>query len=84
MVLLSRMPLCWWYLIYLMHERDYELYEAIAISGRSRLRPVIMTSATTITENELFDTVPDKIKRIDAVNEEVVIRAFKWNILKMV
>jgi HAE1 family hydrophobic/amphiphilic exporter-1 len=24
------------------------LYEAIAISGRSRLRPVIMTSATTI------------------------------------
>lgn len=34
--------------INLMRERGYELYEAIAMSGRSRLRPVIMTSATTI------------------------------------
>jgi HAE1 family hydrophobic/amphiphilic exporter-1 len=34
--------------INLMRERGNELYEAIAISGRSRLRPVIMTSATTI------------------------------------
>jgi HAE1 family hydrophobic/amphiphilic exporter-1 len=34
--------------INLMRDRGYEIYEAIAISGRSRLRPVIMTSATTI------------------------------------
>jgi HAE1 family hydrophobic/amphiphilic exporter-1 len=34
--------------INLMRERGHKLYEAIAISGRSRLRPVIMTSATTI------------------------------------
>jgi HAE1 family hydrophobic/amphiphilic exporter-1 len=34
--------------INLMRERGNELYEAIAISGRSRLRPVLMTSATTI------------------------------------
>jgi HAE1 family hydrophobic/amphiphilic exporter-1 len=34
--------------INLMRERGHSLYEAIAISGRSRLRPVIMTSATTI------------------------------------
>ncbi|OFY64714.1 MAG: multidrug transporter AcrB [Bacteroidetes bacterium RBG_13_43_22] len=34
--------------INLMRERGNELYEAIAISGKSRLRPVIMTSATTI------------------------------------
>jgi hydrophobic/amphiphilic exporter-1 (mainly G- bacteria), HAE1 family len=34
--------------INLMRERGYELYEAISLSGRSRLRPVIMTSATTI------------------------------------
>jgi HAE1 family hydrophobic/amphiphilic exporter-1 len=34
--------------INLMRERGNELYEAISISGRSRLRPVIMTSATTI------------------------------------
>jgi HAE1 family hydrophobic/amphiphilic exporter-1 len=34
--------------INLMRDRGNELYEAVAISGRSRLRPVIMTSATTI------------------------------------
>jgi len=34
--------------INLMRERGNELYEAIAISGRSRLRPVFMTSMTTI------------------------------------
>lgn len=34
--------------INLMRERGNEMYEAIALSGRSRLRPVIMTSATTI------------------------------------
>ncbi|HLN55257.1 MAG TPA: efflux RND transporter permease subunit [Bacteroidales bacterium] len=34
--------------INLMRDRGYDLYEAIAISGRSRLRPVIMTTATTI------------------------------------
>jgi HAE1 family hydrophobic/amphiphilic exporter-1 len=34
--------------INLMRERGNELYEAIALSGRSRLRPVVMTSGTTI------------------------------------
>jgi HAE1 family hydrophobic/amphiphilic exporter-1 len=34
--------------INLMRERGHELYEAITMAGRSRLRPVIMTSATTI------------------------------------
>ena len=34
--------------INLMRDRDYELNEAIVLSGRSRLRPVLMTAATTI------------------------------------
>jgi len=34
--------------INLMRDRGNELYHAIEISGRSRLRPVLMTSATTI------------------------------------
>ena len=34
--------------INLMRERGYELSEAIALSGRSRLRPVLMTALTTI------------------------------------
>jgi len=34
--------------INLMRERGIELYEAVALSGRSRLRPVLMTTLTTI------------------------------------
>ncbi|MBQ7279880.1 MAG: efflux RND transporter permease subunit [Bacteroidales bacterium] len=34
--------------INLMRERGVELYEAIALSGQSRLRPVMMTALTTI------------------------------------
>ncbi len=34
--------------INLMRDRGYDLYEAIAISGHSRLRPVLMTAATTM------------------------------------
>ncbi|MEG2666045.1 MAG: efflux RND transporter permease subunit, partial [Bacteroidales bacterium] len=34
--------------INLMRDRGYELKEAIALSGKSRLRPVLMTTATTI------------------------------------
>ena len=34
--------------INLMRDRGYELSEAIALSGRSRLRPVLMTAMTTI------------------------------------
>ncbi|HOI50534.1 MAG TPA: efflux RND transporter permease subunit, partial [Prolixibacteraceae bacterium] len=32
----------------LMRDRGFELYEAIALSGKSRLRPVLMTAMTTI------------------------------------
>ncbi|MEZ4999203.1 MAG: efflux RND transporter permease subunit [Bacteroidales bacterium] len=34
--------------INLMRDRGLELYEAVAVSGKSRLRPVLMTSLTTI------------------------------------
>jgi HAE1 family hydrophobic/amphiphilic exporter-1 len=34
--------------INLMRDRGYELNEAIALSGKSRLRPVLMTAATTV------------------------------------
>jgi HAE1 family hydrophobic/amphiphilic exporter-1 len=34
--------------INLMRDRGYELNEAIALSGKSRLRPVLMTAFTTI------------------------------------
>lgn len=34
--------------IKLMREREYKLYDAIVLSGKSRLRPVLMTTMTTI------------------------------------
>ncbi len=46
--------------------------------------PEINKSVLAIVEDSLVDTVLDKVKRIDAINEEVGIRAFVWDILKTV
>ena len=46
--------------------------------------PEINKSVLTIVEDELVDTVLDKVKKIDAINEEVGIRAFVLDVLKMV
>ena len=44
--------------------------------------PEINKSVLTVVEDELVDTVLDRVKRIDAINDEVGIRAFVWDILK--
>lgn len=46
--------------------------------------PEINKSVLTIIDEELVDTVLEIVKKIDSVNEEVGIRAFVWDILKMV
>jgi nitrogen regulatory protein PII len=46
--------------------------------------PEINKSVLTIVEDNLVDKVLDKVKKIDAVNTEVGIRAFVWDILKAV
>jgi nitrogen regulatory protein PII len=46
--------------------------------------PEINKSVLTIVEDDLVDILLEKIKRMDAINEEVGIRAFVWEILKMV
>jgi nitrogen regulatory protein PII len=46
--------------------------------------PEINKSVLTVLDDELVDTVLEKIKKIDAVNDEVGIRAFVWDILKQV
>jgi nitrogen regulatory protein PII len=46
--------------------------------------PEINKSVLTIVDDKLVDTVLEKVKKIDAVNEEVGIRAFVWDIMKMV
>jgi nitrogen regulatory protein PII len=46
--------------------------------------PEINKSVLTIVEDDLVDIVLEKVKKIDAVNEEVGIRAFVWDVLNMV
>lgn len=46
--------------------------------------PEINKSVLTIVEDDIVDTVLDKVKKIDAINDEVGIRAFVWDILKTV
>jgi nitrogen regulatory protein PII len=72
--------------------KGYSLWENVQGRGSStgvphlgtHAWPEINKSVLTIIEDELVDNVLDKVKKIDAVNDEVGIRAFVWDILKMV
>ena len=46
--------------------------------------PEINKSVLAIVDDGLVDTVLANIKKIDEVNTEVGIRAFVWDVLKMV
>src|SRR5512138_2113731 len=46
--------------------------------------PEINKSMLTIVDDSLMDTVLEKVKKIDAINTDVGIRAFVWDILKTV
>jgi len=46
--------------------------------------PEINKSMLTIVDDELVDTILDKVKKINTINEEVGIRAFVWDVLKTV
>lgn len=70
----------------------YSLWENVQGRGTSTGVPHLGTHAwpeinkciMTVVEDNIVDTVLDKVKRIDAINEEVGIRAFVWDILKAV
>ncbi len=46
--------------------------------------PEINKSLLAIVEDQLVDRLLESVKKIDAINEEVGIRAFVWDILKTV
>jgi len=46
--------------------------------------PEINKSLLTIVEDTLVDKILDTVKKIDAINDEVGIRAFVWDVLKTV
>jgi nitrogen regulatory protein PII len=80
------------YLLDKLGIKGYSLWENIQGRGTStgvphlgtHAWPEINKSVLTVIEDDLVDAVLDKVKRIDAVNEEVGIKAFVWDILKMV
>ena len=71
--------------------RGYSLWENVQGRGShtgvphlgTHAWPEINKSVLAVVEDELVDKVLEKIKKIDAINEEVGIRAFVWNIEKM-
>jgi nitrogen regulatory protein PII len=72
--------------------RGYSLWENVQGRGSqtgvphlgTHAWPEINKSLITIVDEDKVDTILDKIKKIDAINEEVGIRAFVWDILKTV
>lgn len=46
--------------------------------------PEINSAVLTIIDDQKLDALLDNVKKIDAINEEVGIRAFVWDILKSV
>lgn len=80
------------YLLDKLGIKGYSLWENVQGRGTStgvphlgtHAWPEINKSVLTIVDDELVDTVLSKVKKIDAVNDEVGIRAFVWDVLKMV
>jgi nitrogen regulatory protein PII len=46
--------------------------------------PEINKSVLTVVEDDKVDKVLETVKKIDAINEEVGIRAFVWDVVKTV
>lgn len=46
--------------------------------------PEMNSAIITVVEDSLVDTVLDKVQKLNAINEEVGIRAFVWEVLKSV
>ncbi len=72
--------------------KGYTLWEDVQGRGSStgvphlgtHTWPEINKCLITVVDDELVDTVLEKVKKINDINEEVGIRAFVWDILKTV
>ena len=45
--------------------------------------PEINSATLAVVNDDIVDTVLDKVKKMDSINHEVGIRAFVWNVEKM-
>lgn len=72
--------------------RGYSLWENVQGRGSgsgvphlgTHTWPEINKSVLTIVDDEKVDTVLEKVKKIDLINEDVGIRAFVWDVIKTV
>ena len=72
--------------------RGYTLWENVQGRGSqtgvphlgTHTWPEINKSILAVVDDSIVDNILDKVKKIDAISEEVGIRAFVWDILKMV
>jgi len=72
--------------------KGYSLWENVqgrgTVSGDPHLGthawPEINKSVLTVVDDGMVESVLENVKRIDVVNDEVGIRAFVWDVLKMV
>ena len=72
--------------------KGYTLWENVQGSGTNtgvphlgtHTWPEINKTLLSIVEDDMVETVLETVKKIDAINMEVGIRAFVWEILKMV
>lgn len=72
--------------------RGYSLWENVQGRGSStgvphlgtHTWPEINKSVLAIVEDEQVDKILETVKKIDEINEDVGIRAFVWDIFKMV
>lgn len=80
------------YLLDKLKIKGYSLWENVQGRGTetgvphlgTHAWPEINKSVLTVIDDDMVDIVLEKVKRIDAINEEVGIRAFVWDILRMV
>jgi nitrogen regulatory protein PII len=80
------------YLLDKLGIKGYTLWENVQGRGTSsgvphfgtHAWPEINKSVLAVVEDNIVDTVLNNVKKIDAINDQVGIRAFVWDILKTV
>jgi nitrogen regulatory protein PII len=64
------------------------VYGSGTIDGDPRMGthtwPELNSATLTIVNDEMVDTLLEKVKKMDAINHETGIRAFVWNVEKTV
>jgi nitrogen regulatory protein PII len=80
------------YLLDKLEIRGYTQWENVKGSGSrsgvphfgTHVWPEINKSILTLVDDEKVDKVIEAVRKVDAINEEVGIRAFVWDILKSI